>query len=186
MENIKVIKSNRKTLSLEIKHDGSVVVRAPLYAGTEQIESFVLGHKAWLEKHLAENERARRECSAFPPLSDDDINAIKTRAKQYIPVRVEYWADIIGVKYSSVTIRTQRTRWGSCSSKGNLNFNCLLMLTDTEIIDYVVIHELCHIKEMNHSKRFWALVGSVMPDYKAVQSRLKSTEGQIFSRLEKN
>ena len=186
MENIKVIKSKRKTFSLEIKHDGSVVVRAPLYAGREQIESFVLEHKTWLEKHLAENERARREYSAFSSLSDDDIYALKTRAKQYIPTRVEYWADIIGVKYSSITIRTQRTRWGSCSSKGNLNFNCLLMLTDTEIIDYVVIHELCHIKEMNHSKRFWALVASVMPDYKAVQSRLKSTEGQILSRLEKN
>ncbi len=186
MENIKVIKSKRKTFSLEIKHDGSVIVRAPLYAGGEQIENFVLEHKAWLEKHLAENERARQEYSAFSPLSDEDITALKIKARQYIPVRVEYWADIIGVKYSSVTIRAQCTRWGSCSSKGTLNFNCLLMLTDTEIIDYVVIHELCHIKEMNHSKRFWALVGSVMPDYKAVQSRLKSTEGQILSRLEKN
>lgn len=186
MENIKVIKSKRKTFSLEIKRDGSVIVRAPLYAADEQIKNFVRGHKAWLEKHLAKNERARQEYSAFPPLSDDDITALKVRARQYIPARVEYWANIMGVKYSSVTIRTQRTRWGSCSSKGNLNFNCLLMLTDTEIIDYVVIHELCHIKEMNHSKRFWALVGSVMPDYKAVQSRLKSTEGQILSRLEKN
>ncbi len=186
MENIKVIKSKRKTFSLEIKHDGSVVVRAPLYAADEQIKKFVFEHKAWLEKHLAENERARQEYSAFSPLSDEDITALKIKARQYIPVRVEYWADIIGVKYSSVTIRAQRTRWGSCSSKGNLNFNCLLMLTDTEIIDYVVIHELCHIKEMNHSKRFWALVGSVMPDCKAVQSRLKSTEGQILSRLEKN
>lgn len=186
MDSIKVIKSKRKTFSLEIKRDGGVVVRAPLFATEGQIRDFVLGHKDWLEKHLAENERAREEYSSLPLLSADDIKALKARAKSYIPVRTEYWAKIIGAEYSSVTVRAQKTRWGSCSSKGNLSFNCLLMLTDTEIIDYVIIHELCHTKELNHSKRFWTLVGSVMPNYKQVRSRLKGEEGKILSRMYNN
>jgi len=185
MEDIKVVKSNRRTFSLKIKRDGTVIVRSPLYASEKQIQQFVREHERWLIKHLAENEKMRSELSALPPLGDDEIKALKLRAKQYIPARVEYWAKIIGVEYSSVTIRMQRTRWGSCSSKGNLNFNCLLMLTDTDIINYIVIHELCHIKELNHSKRFWALVESAMPNYKSIQARLKSVEGQILSRVEK-
>ena len=80
---------------------------------------------------------------------------LASKALDYIPGRVKYYADIIGVTYGKITIRNQKTRWGSCSSKGNLNFNCLLMLMPPEVIDYVVVHELCHRKQMNHSKAFW-------------------------------
>ena len=185
METIKIVKSNRKTFSLEVKRDGSVILRAPIFASNRQIEEFYYKNKAWLEKHIIENEKRMEESGSCPAFTDDEIKAFKVRAKQYVPQRVEYWAEIIGVKYNSVSIRAQKTRWGSCSSKGNLNFNCLLMLTDTEAIDYVVIHELCHIKELNHSKRFWSLVETYMPNYKEVQKRIKSMELQIFSRLEK-
>ncbi|MDY3888895.1 MAG: M48 family metallopeptidase, partial [Agathobacter sp.] len=91
---------------------------------------------------------------------------------EYIPKRVAYFADIMGVDYGRITIRMQKTRWGSCSSKGNLNFNCLLMLAPPEVIDYVVVHELCHRKEMNHSKAFWREVERVLPDYRSRKLRL--------------
>lgn len=185
METIKIVKSNRKTFSLEVKRDGSVILRAPIFASNRQIEEFYNKNKAWLEKHIIENEKRMKESGSCPAFTEDEIKALKARAKQYIPQRVEYWAEIIGVKYNSVSIRAQKTRWGSCSSKGNLNFNCLLMLTDTEAVDYVIIHELCHIKELNHSKRFWSLVETYMPNYKEVQKRIKSIDLQIFSRLEK-
>lgn len=185
METIKIVKSNRKTFSLEVKRDGSVILRAPIFASNRQIEEFYNKNKAWLEKHIIENEKRTEESRFYPAFTEDEIKALKARAKQYIPKRVEYWAEIIGVKYNSVSIRAQKTRWGSCSSKGNLNFNCLLMLTDTEAIDYVIIHELCHIKELNHSKHFWLLVETYMPNYKEVQKRIKSMELQIFSRLGK-
>lgn len=86
---------------------------------------------------------------------------------------VEYFARQVGVDYGRITIRNQKTRWGSCSSKGNLNFNCLLMLAPAEILDYVVVHELCHRKEMNHSKAFWAEVEKVLPDYRESVKWLK-------------
>ena len=96
----------------------------------------------------------------------DKIKALADQALKIIPARVEYFARIIGVTYGNITIRNQKTRWGSCSSKGNLNFNCLLMLAPPEVLDYVVVHELCHRKQMNHSKAFWTEVENVFPDYK--------------------
>ena len=100
-----------------------------------------------------------------------------------IPERVSYFAPQVGVTYGNITIRSQRTRWGSCSSKGNLNFNCLLMLVPREVLDYVVVHELCHRKEVNHSPRFWAEVERILPDYKIRQTWLKDNGSQLIGRL---
>ena len=94
-----------------------------------------------------------------------------------------YFSKRIGVDYGRITIRNQKTRWGSCSSKGNLNFNCLLMLTPPEVIDYVVVHELCHRKEMNHSKKFWAEVEKVIPNYRDSEKWLKNEGSKITGRL---
>ena len=91
-----------------------------------------------------------------------------------IPERTAYFATLLHVTYGRITIRNQKTRWGSCSSKGNLNFNCLLMLTPDEIIDYIIVHELCHRIHMNHSKEFWAEVERVIPDYKERRKYLKA------------
>ena len=103
---------------------------------------------------------------------------------EYIPQRVAHYAAKLGVTYGRITIRNQKTRWGSCSSKGNLNFNCLLMLTPPEVIDYVIVHELCHRKEMNHSARFWTLVASILPDYTEQKRWLREHGGVIIGRLE--
>ena len=100
-----------------------------------------------------------------------------------IPGRVAHFAPLVGVTYGRITVRNQRTRWGSCSSKGNLNFNCLLMLAPPGILDYVVVHELCHRKEMNHSPKFWAEVAKVMPDYKERQKWLRTEGSSIMRRM---
>ena len=102
---------------------------------------------------------------------------------KYIPERVAYYAPIAGVSYGRITIRNQKSRWGSCSAKGNLNFNCLLMLTPPEVIDSVVVHELCHRKEMNHSRRFYDEVLRVYPDYHIWNKWLKENGAAIMRRM---
>lgn len=101
------------------------------------------------------------------------VRFFKAKAKSYIPKRVSIYATKMGVSYGKITIRDQKTRWGSRSSSGTLSFNWRLMLAPKEVLDYVVIHELCHIKQMNHSKAFWMEVENVMPDYKIYRDWLK-------------
>ena len=113
-------------------------------------------------------------------MTREKVIALAEEALKVIPERVEYFAKVIGVTYGKITIRNQKTRWGSCSSKGNLNFNCLLMLAPSEVLDYVVVHELCHRKQMNHSKAFWAEVEKVCPDYKAAKKWLKEEGSQLI------
>ena len=100
-----------------------------------------------------------------------------------IPDRVRHYADLIGVSYGRITIRNQKSKWGSCSAKGNLNFNCLLMLCPSEVLDYVVIHELCHRKEMNHSPKFWAEVEKYVPDHKTQRKWLKDEGSKLIARI---
>lgn len=100
-----------------------------------------------------------------------------------IPQRVRKYAPIVGVDYGRITIRMQKSRWGSCSSKGNLNFNCLLMAMPEEIRDYVVVHELCHRKQMNHSDKFWAEVEAVLPDYKEKRKWLRDNGEKIMTSV---
>ena len=100
-----------------------------------------------------------------------------------LPEKVRFFAEKIGVSYGRITIRSQRTRWGSCSVKGNLNFNCLLMLCPEYVQDYVVIHELCHRKEMNHSAAFWAEVEKHCPDYRIRRKWLKDHGASLIARL---
>ena len=114
-------------------------------------------------------------------LSARERELLTEQAKQVFTEKVAYYANIVGVTYGRVTIRTQKTRWGSCSSLGNLNFNCLLMFAPEEVQNYVVVHELCHRKELNHSRRFWREVARVMPDYKVHKKWLKEYGGKIMN-----
>lgn len=163
---VRIIRSARRTLSLEVKSD-AVLVRAPAGAADGEIRAFLHRHGEWLAKKLRQRELRRQAYEQAPPLTQTDIRALADRAAAYIPERVRFYAPKVGVTYGRITIRNQRTRWGSCSAKGNLNFNCLLMLAPPEVIDSVVVHELCHRKEMNHSRRFYAEVLRVFPDYYA-------------------
>ena len=109
-----------------------------------------------------------------------EIDELMREARRVIPERVAFFAPLAGVDYGKITIRCQKTRWGSCTSKGNLNFNCLLMLAPPEILDSVVVHELCHRKQMNHSKKFYEEVLRVMPDYRVRQKWLREHGAELL------
>ncbi len=177
-----VIRSNRRTIGLEVKPDGQVIVRVPIRLPDSEICKFVHKHEEWIQKH---QEIARQRLEERPPvekLTMQEIQELADQAVKVIPQRVAYYAPKIGVDYGRITIRNQKTRWGSCSANGNLNFNCLLMLTPSEVIDSVVVHELCHRKEMNHSDRFYAEVLRVFPDYWKWNRWLKENGGQLMQR----
>lgn len=175
--NVKVVRSSRRTMSMEITKDAEVVIRAPYAMPESEIERFLKEKSSWIEKNVEIVKRKAKQQKAQGPLSNEQIQELVEKALKVIPERVAYYAQIIGVTYGRITIRNQKTRWGSCSSKGNLNFNCMLMQLPMEIIDYVVVHELCHRLEMNHSKRFWAEVEKVLPDYRERRKWLKENAG---------
>ena len=170
-DNIYLKRSARKTVSMEILPDGRVLVRAPWRMPEAQIRQFVLKNEGWLEKHLEKQKESAGE--PVDRLSMEELKELAELASKVIPERVSYYAEKIGVTYGRITIRNQKTRWGSCSSKGNLNFNVALMRAPIEVLDYVVVHELCHRLEMNHSKKFWYYVKKYMPEYKEAQKVLK-------------
>ena len=178
MREYTLIRSRRKTLGLQIK-DGKVIVRAPLRLAKATIDAFVVKHEDWIAKHLAMASAGGN----LPLLSEQELKALTEQAKQVVPVRVAYYAALIGVDYGRITIRTQKTRWGSCTAKGNLNFNCLLMLAPPEVLDSVVVHELCHRKHMNHSKAFYAEIERVMPDYQTRRAWLKQNGASLMARV---
>lgn len=176
-----VIRSNRKSLGAEIKQ-GKLIIRAPLDATNEDINNFMLKNKKWFETHLAEAQAHEKAMKSVHRLTDEEIQALANQALEVIPERVKHYAALIGVTYGRITIRNQKSKWGSCSGKGNLNFNCLLMLTPPEVIDSVVVHELCHRKEMNHSQKFYAEVLRVFPDYWKWDKWLKDN-GEILMTM---
>ena len=179
----KIVRSKRKTIGLEIKGE-DIIVRAPLEASVREIDAFVNSHRSWIEKRMAEIKEARRQAEEMRPLTEDEIDELTEKAKKLIPERVAHYAPIIGVTYGKITIRNQKTRWGSCSARGNLNFNCLLMLTPPEVIDSVVVHELCHRKEMNHSAKFYGEVLKAYPDYRKWDRWLKENGRAILMRVQ--
>jgi len=184
MYDVEIIRSNRKTISIRINPDATVTVRAPRRASVRAIERFLNEKESWILKSVEEVKKRQAELEEMniKPLSDEELKELSKKAHKYIPERVAYFAPIVGVKYGRIAIRNQKTRWGSCSSRGNLNFNCMLMLTPPEIIDYVVVHELCHRKEMNHTKAFWQEVEKVIPDYKMCVKWLKNEGNSIMMR----
>ena len=180
---VEVVYSNRKSVAIQIKPDGTVVLRAPYGVPKRELNRILEEKSAWIEAHLQEIKEQEAEQKALPKFSKQEIKELANKALAYIPERVKYYAPIVGVNYTRITIRNQKTRWGSCSSKGALNFNCLLMLTPPEVVDYVVVHELCHRKEMNHSKAFWDEVEKVLPDYKSAKRWLRENGGELISRM---
>ena len=171
-----VIRSRRKTVSIQITPAGQVIVRCPARMPQSQIRAFVEGKAAWILAHLPKE---------IPdPLTEQQLQELSRKAKLYFPERVAYFAPKVGVSWGRITIRCQKTRWGSCSARGNLNFNCLLMLAPPEVADYVVVHELCHRKHMNHGPEFWGEVAQVMPDYALHRQWLRQQGNQLLAILE--
>ena len=174
--NYTVIRSRRRTVSIQVTPQGQVLVRCPLQMAERDIRRFLEQKGDWIQKHMPKE-------SPHPQFTPAELATLTQQAKAYVPQRVTYFAEAMGISYGRVTIRAQHTRWGSCSSKGNLNFNCLLMLAPPEVVDYVVVHELCHRKELNHSRRFWAEVARVLPDYSLHRRWLKEHGAALIARL---
>ena len=173
IQDIKIIRSKRKTISLEITREAKIQVRAPYGVSESEILRFVDSRQSWIEEHLQKMRDKIENTTSLNQLSNAQVQELAEQALKVLPDRVAYFAKSINVSYGRITIRNQETRWGSCSSKGNLNFNCMLMLMPPEIQDYVVVHELCHRKEMNHSPEFWSEVEKVLPDYRERKKWLK-------------
>ncbi|MBR6510374.1 MAG: M48 family metallopeptidase [Clostridia bacterium] len=177
--NFEVIRSGRKSIAIEIKDDGKVIIRAPFFVSDLKIEQLLMKKKNWILKHinLLENQAEIRK------ISEEEHKLLFKSAKENIPQMVQFYAEKMGVSYNGIRIKSQKTRWGSCSAKNNLNFNCLLMLCPKNVREYIVVHELCHLKELNHSKRFWKLVETYFPDYKIAKLWLKENGKQIISKI---
>lgn len=181
--NPKIIRSRRKSIQIEITSDCKLVVRVPLYMKNDEIEKFLLDKEHWIDNHLKKAVRRAEERGNEPLLYAKDIRELTLKARKLIPERVRYYAEIAGISYGKITIKNQKSRWGSCSAKGNLNFNCLLMLTPDDVIDYVVVHELSHRVYMNHSKDFWKQVESILPGYKKSERWLKENGNRLIERV---
>ena len=164
-----IIRSKRRSLCLQVKRDGTVVVRAPLRASEKVINDFVTKHIDWIisKKELVKNAHIPED------FSENEIKELKARLREIITPILEHYSSIMGVYYDRFSINSAKTRFGSCSSKKTLNFSYRLALYPYEAIEYVCVHELAHLKEMNHSNRFWSIVEGILPDYKNRKKLLK-------------
>ena len=161
-----IIRSNRTTLGLEVNTKLEVIVRAPKHMPTHMIANFVMQHEKWIDKAMEKQKNKT-------PLPSEDSESLRKKAKAYLPGRVAFYSQIMGLSPTRITITGAKTRFGSCSPKNSLSFSYYLMLYPPEAIDYVVVHELAHIRHHNHGKQFWALVEKYMPDYRERKKQLK-------------
>ena len=174
-----IIPSNRRSISIQITPERKIVVRVPKWISAYQLDALLSEKKDWILKHYQSipepKELSIREQNQLAALE----KRYRKAAKEYIPGRVAHFHQFTGGVYDKVVIRDQKTRWGSCSSNGTLSFNYRLMLAPPQILDYVVVHELCHLKHMNHSPEFWAAVEKVLPDYKERRKWLKEHGNEL-------
>ena len=174
-----LIRSRRKTISIQISPAGEVTVRCPSRMSKREVQVFVDSKAEWIRRRLS----SLAQKPQLPLLTLEEISTLTRQAKAVLSERTASYAQFMGVDYGRITVRCQHTRWGSCSAKGNLNFNCLLMLTPPEVQDYVIVHELCHRKELNHSRAFWAEVEKILPDYRVSKKWLKENGSALIGRL---
>jgi len=166
-------KSTRaKHLRITIKSSQEVIITIPKRTSMRKAEAFVQQKEPWITEQLEELKVASQN-NKLPQLTADDYKKYKEQAREILTERVKFFNETLGYSYKKIAIRNQSTRWGSCSSKQNLNFNYKLLFVPEELRDYVVVHELCHLQEMNHSQAFWNLVANVLPNYKALRKELR-------------
>ena len=167
---IQIKRSSRRTLSLQITREGQVVVHCPFSTTKEQIQMFVDEHRQWIGENL---EQVKRRLTKRPVMTSEQVWKAKSLARMTLSAKVRFWAAKVGVPYGTISIRQQATRWGSCSSRGNLNFNWTLILTPEPLQDYVVVHELAHIRHHDHSPAFYREVEAYLPDWRARRALLR-------------
>ena len=181
-----LVRSARKTIAIQITPDGRVVVRAPKRCAKRVIEELLAEKADWIQEHLRKvrlhQEEQEKQNACRPQWQPADYEKAKRLAKDVFRQKAELYASLMQVDFGRITVRDQKTRWGSCSAQGNLNFNWRLILAPEGVLDYVVIHELAHRKEMNHSRQFWSLVEAVMPDYRLRRRWLRDHGDELMSR----
>ncbi len=161
-----------KRLKLAISCDGNCVVTLPWYMSVASAENFVQQNAVWVLEKLKAMKKIGRN-SLFARHDHSEYLKLREYAREMVTKRLEKYNAIYGFNFNAVAIRNQKTRWGSCSSKGNLNFNYKIALLPQRHADYIIVHELCHLKEFNHGKRFWSLVAQTFPDYEKIVAQLK-------------
>lgn len=173
----KLVRSKRKTIALSITREASIVVRAPIRTPLSYIARMVEKKSSWIEKGI-------RKMRAFPPPTKrrntkQEYLKFKETARLLVHARIGELNKYYGFRYGKISIRNQKSRWGSCSKNGNLSFNYRIALLPPALADYLLVHELCHLREMNHSPRFWALVEKTIPHYRILRRELHQ-KGMTF------
>lgn len=185
MQTMEVIYSKRRTLSLQIADDGHLIVRAPQELSDAEVRRIVADKQDWIARKRAQLAQGKHDWGG-EVLTTAELEGLKRAARDDFSQRVAHFAPLVGVQPQALSVRAQHSRWGSCSSKGSLSLNALLMLAPEAVRDYVVVHELCHLKEMNHSARFWAEVERVLPDYRTWRDWLKVNGHALLQRNPKS
>lgn len=180
-----LIKSRRKSCSISVDLQKGVIVRTPIGYSQRKLQELFLEKEDWIVSHYrkyrAACERAAEHSGNMTPVQRDAlVKRYRDAAKEYIPARVEYYSRFVRGNYKKIAIRDQKTRWGSCSESGTLSFSWRLMLAPPAVLDYVVVHELCHFENMNHSKDFWQAVENILPDYKERRRWLKEHGAELM------
>lgn len=167
---IMIEKSKRKSLAITVTEEGKLSVKAPLRMSDREIEKFLNQKRFWIYKQV---KRMQEEQKNRVIRSEQEVKQLKEQARKVLTEKTDYYKQFLKVEYKRIRIGDQKTRWGSCSSSGTISYNWRLILMPEAILDYVVVHELCHMIEMNHSARFWARVAEILPDYQMRRKWLK-------------
>lgn len=182
MRPYRLIRSDRRTLSLGIDPSLEVIVRAPHRLSKKAIDDFVASHEAWIGEHI--RQQAERSASQTEvTVTAQEEKQLREEARARMGALLETWAPRMGVEYTRMTITGARTRWGSCSGKNSISFSWRVMLLPQECREYVAVHELAHIRQHNHSAAFYREIGRVMPDYRAREETIRrfSKENHIVT-----
>lgn len=169
MRTYELIRSRRKTLALELTREGRLLVRAPLRLSRETIDAFVESHENWIVRHL----ETLSACPPAEPPTPEETQALKEAARAVLPEKVAAWSARMGLRPTGIRITSAQKRYGSCSSQGRLCFSCYLMRCPEPAIDLVVVHELCHLRELNHGPAFYALLEHYLPDWRERKKLLR-------------
>ena len=182
----KLIRSRRRSIALMISPDATLVVRAPIFVSRFRIENLIERKKEWITKHLERKRGMKKELLFLGEANtmtfeskEKMVSWYRKQAREILTQRMEHFSKLSGWTYTSISINSARTRWGSCGPKNSINFSWRLVMAPMSVIDYVVVHELAHTVVKNHSRKFWDAVASVMPDYKERRRWLKENEGRM-------
>lgn len=160
-----------KHLRIRIKGDGTCTVTVPFRVPMLLAQRFVEEKREWIIEKQREMEKRRGERETLPPVRS--FHEVRAEALRFTTQKVEEWNRHYGFSYTKVSVRNQKTRWGSCSKRGGLSFNYRIVFLPPHLVDYLIVHELCHLKEFNHSRRFWNLVAGVFPGYQKLRRELR-------------